>query len=93
MFSEIRSDASLAEDEVKSCLLAEFRKEALATGPLSNRDSVVTTALWQFADKHRYARKKTKGRSFSYEFNRLTLDVQLALDEAIGNVLATHLKG
>lgn len=88
---DISNDASLADDEVKNKLIAEIRKEALAMGPPSSRDKTVTSALWQFADKNRYARKKTKGRTFSYEFNRLAPDVQSALDDAIEKVLAVHL--
>lgn len=88
----IRNDTALADDEVKNKLIAEIRKEAQVMGASSSSDKTVTRSLWQFADKNRYARKKTKGRTFSYEFNRLTPDVQSALDDAIEKVLAEHLK-
>ncbi|AXU98050.1 chromosome partitioning protein ParB (plasmid) [Erwinia persicina] len=91
VLSDIRNDTTLAEDEVKNKLIAEIRKEALIMGVPSSRDKTVTTTLWQFGDKNRYARKKTKGRAFSYEFNRLAPDVQSALDDAIDKVLALHL--
>nr|WP_023651642.1 ParB family protein [Erwinia piriflorinigrans]CCG55385.1 plasmid partition protein B [Erwinia piriflorinigrans CFBP 5888] len=92
VLKEIHTDESLADDEVKSKLIAEIRKEALVMGTPSSRDKTVTTSLWQFGDKNRFARKKTKGRTFSYEFNRLAPEVQSALDDAIGNVLSAHLK-
>lgn len=92
VFSEICSDPSLADDEVKNKLIAEIRKEALVMGPSPSRDRTITRPLWQFADKNRYARKKIKGRTFSYEFNRLSPDVQSALDDVIEKVLAAHLK-
>ncbi|CAO95028.1 ParB family protein [Erwinia tasmaniensis] len=91
VLKEIHTDESLADDEVKSKLIAEIRKEALVMGTPLSRDKAVTTSLWQFGDKNRFARKKTKGRTFSYEFNRLAPEVQSALDEAIGNVLSAHL--
>ena len=91
VLSDIRNDTTLAEDEVKNKLIAEIRKEALIMGVPSSRDKTVTTTLWQFGDKNRYARKKTRGRTFSYEFNRLAPDVQSALDDAIDKVLALHL--
>lgn len=87
----IRSDTSLADDEVKNRLIAEIRNEARVMGTPSSRDKTVTTILWPFSDKNRFARKKTKGRTFSYEFNRLAPDVQRALDDAIEKVLAEHL--
>ncbi|EGT5746653.1 chromosome partitioning protein ParB, partial [Cronobacter dublinensis subsp. dublinensis] len=48
-------------------------------------------SLWRFPDKDRFARKRTKGRLFSYEFNRLSREVQDELDRAIENVLKKHL--
>ncbi|QBR48498.1 ParB family protein [Erwinia sp. QL-Z3] len=92
VFSDIHNDASLVDDEVKTRLVTEIRKEALVMGASSSRDKTVTTTLWQFGDKNRFARKKTKGRTFSYEFNRLAPEVQSALDDAIEKVLSSHLE-
>lgn len=93
VFMAICTDEALAEDEVKNRLITEIRREALSIGTSSSRERTVTAVLWPFADKNRYARKKTKGRAFSYEFNRLAPDVQSALDDAIEKVLAAHLNG
>lgn len=86
------SSSSLADDEVKNLLIAEMKKEAAIMAQPASGEKTITKTLWQFGDKNRYARKKTKGRTFSYEFNRLAPDVQSALDEAIQKVLATHLE-
>lgn len=91
--SAIRAQPSLAEDEIKNKIIGEIRKEAALLVMTPGKDKVVTTPLWDFSDKNRYARKKTRGRAFSYEFNRLPSDVQDAIDTAIAGVLTRHLKG
>jgi len=91
--SSIRAQGTLAEDEVKNKIIAEIRKEATLLVMTPEKDKVVTTPLWDFNDKNRYARKKTRGRMFSYEFNRLPADLQSEIDAAIATVLARHLKG
>lgn len=91
-FRNICVDASLADDEVKNKLIAEIRKEALVIGSSPVKDKTVTTAIWKFEDKNRFARKKTKGRMFSYEFNRLPTELQTAIDEALVKILSAHLE-
>ncbi|WP_252189157.1 ParB family protein [Serratia marcescens] len=44
-----------------------------------------------FFDKNKYARKKIRGRMFSYEFNRVSPELQGAIDDAVKAVLAKHL--
>lgn len=90
--SDIRTQPLLAEDEVKNKIISEIRKEAALLVMTPDKDKVVTTPLWDFADKNRYARKKTRGRTFSYEFNRLPVELQHAIDSAIALVLKRHLK-
>lgn len=92
VFRSICDDASLADDEVKNKLIAEIRKEALVIGSSSVKNKTVTTAIWKFEDKNRFARKKTKGRMFSYEFNRLSPELQTAIDEALEKILSDHLE-
>jgi len=91
--SDIRTQPTLAEDEVKNKIIAEIRKEAALLVMTPAKDKVVTTPLWDFSDKNRYARKKTRGRTFSYEFNRMPAELQSAIDSAIASVLNRHLKG
>lgn len=87
----ICGNASLADDEVKNKLIAEIREEAMAIGSSSLKDKTVTTSMWKFEDKNRFARKKIKGRMFSYEFNRLSPEIQSAIDEALEKILSSHL--
>ena len=45
------------------------------------------TPLAQFDSKGMFARKRVKGRNFSYEFGRLSKEMQDKLDSAIAKVL------
>ena len=58
---------------------------------LKGKDKAVVTNLWSFQDKDRFARKRSKGRMFVYEFNRLSKELQDEIDEAVANVLQKHL--
>jgi len=66
----IRHQAQAAEDEIKDKLVALFRQKSASLTQPKGEETVVTS-LWRFEDKNRFARKKSKGRMFSYEFNRL----------------------
>lgn len=92
VFMGICDDSSLADDEVKNKLIAEIRKEAQVIGSSSIKNKTITTAIWKFEDKNRFARKKIKGRMFSYEFNRLSPGIQTAIDEALQKILSDHLE-
>ncbi|EKY3225387.1 ParB family protein [Cronobacter dublinensis] len=87
----VLSEPELAEDEVKNRIVRIIAREGeLLTSP-GPKDKAVIASLWRFPDKDRFARKRTKGRLFSYEFNRLPREVQDELDRAIENVLKKHL--
>ncbi|WP_312829085.1 ParB family protein, partial [Pantoea anthophila] len=43
------------------------------------------------ADKDRFARKKVRGRMFSYEFNRQSKELQEELDKVIAETLKKYL--
>lgn len=88
----IRGDKGLAEDEVKSQIMAIIKSEALLISQPLSGEKVIVTSLWQFEDKNRYARKKNRGRMFSYEFNRLPAELQAAIDDAVQSILTQHLK-
>ncbi|MFP3449418.1 ParB family protein, partial [Pseudomonas sp. SIMBA_067] len=55
------------------------------------KDKTQATALWSFADKDRFARKKVRGRMFSYEFNRQSKELQEELDKVIAETLKKYL--
>ncbi|WP_413503155.1 ParB family protein [Serratia proteamaculans] len=90
--SDICVQDSLASDEVKNKIIVAIREEATLLGEQTQKDAVVTIPLWQFSDKNRYARKKIRGRMFSYEFNRVSTELQNAIDKAINDVLAKNLE-
>lgn len=87
----IISDDHIVEDERKNGILKIIQKGSLSLLNPPIKDKVTTTLLWNFSEKDKYARKKVKGRNFSYEFSRLTKEVQQELDQAITDVLNRHL--
>lgn len=56
----------------------------------SDSEDVTVTTLKPYSSKGMFARKRVKGRNFSYEFGRLPKSLQQALDKAIANVLDDH---
>lgn len=87
----VLSDDDLAEDEIKNRIIKIVTKESDILISPERKDKVQVQSLWNFTDKDRFARKRSKGRLFSYEFNRLPREVQDKLDEAIESVLKNHL--
>lgn len=88
---DVRASENLADDEIKNAILRYVRAESAALLKRSVKEKAVTTSLWSFADKDRYARKKSRGRSFSYEFNRQSIELQDELDRVIAATLKKHL--
>ncbi|WP_058914469.1 ParB family protein [Entomohabitans teleogrylli] len=85
---DICDDNQLTDEEIKDRILACLKKTAAHQ---KTKERFVTKALWKFTDKDRFARKKTRGRSFSYEFNRLSSELQQELDRVIEMTLHKHL--
>lgn len=81
----------LAEDEVKNGILRLVRNGSQTLIQSPAKDKVVSVPLWNFADKDRFARKKTRGRMFSYEFNRQSKELQEELDKVISETLNKYL--
>jgi ParB family chromosome partitioning protein len=85
------SDAALAEDEAKNRILKILIKETDLLTSAPGKEKSVISSLWTFSDKDRFARKRTKGRMFTYEFNRLPKEVQEDLDQTITEILKRYL--
>ncbi|MEA9392657.1 ParB family protein [Acerihabitans sp. TG2] len=85
------ADPRLAEDEVKNRIIKILIKEAALLTSTSNKEKAIVSNLWAFSDKDRFARKRTKGRMFTYEFNRLPKEVYEELDRTINEILKKHL--
>ncbi len=88
----ILTGSDLAEDEVKNRLMKMISREAASLADKTGRDRAVLTPLWSFSEKDRFARKRVKGRTFSYEFNRLPKELQDELDRMIGHILKKNLE-
>ena len=84
-------DNILPEDDLKNQIMQVIRAEAADLVKMPKKEKAVVSHLWSFADKDRFARKKNKGRMFSYEFNRLSKELQDELDSAIEHILNKHL--
>jgi len=87
----VLADALLAEDEIKNRIIKILARETASMASVTSKDKAVVTNLWSFPDKDRFARKRSKGRMFIYEFNRLPKELQDELDEAMAKVLQKHL--
>ncbi|WP_194091454.1 ParB family protein [Vibrio hibernica] len=81
----IQAEYSL-EDQKDALLLAIRTELKIAEAKLEN-DKAEVTPLAEFDTKGLFARKRVKGRNFSYEFGRLPKKVQDELDKAIEAVL------
>lgn len=88
----IIANVSYAEDERKSAILRLITQSSVSLIAAPAKDKPVISNLWSFEDKDRFARKRVKGRSLTYEFNRLSKEIQQDLDQAIEDVLNRHLK-
>ncbi|MCZ4057879.1 ParB/RepB/Spo0J family partition protein [Pantoea sp. LMR881] len=81
----------LAEDELKNGILRLVRNGSQTLIQEPEKEKTLSTSLWTFADKDRFARKKTRGRMFTYEFNRQSKELQEELDKVIAETLRKHL--
>lgn len=77
-----------SSDEVKDNIINVIKAELKIVESKQEKDKAEVTPLAQFNSKGMFARKRVKGRNFSYEFGRLSKEVQEKLDIAIASVLA-----
>lgn len=81
----------LPPDENKKLIISALRKYSDDFFE-ENKSKPLITPLWTFGDKNKFARKKQSARRFCYEFNRLPVELQHELDQAISQILHKHLK-
>ncbi|WP_271311835.1 ParB family protein [Yersinia intermedia] len=87
----IYNASELVSDELKNEIIKSFRyvlDEILAK---PGKQAAVVEKLWDFEEKDKYARKRIKGRAFSYEFSRLPKELQVELDRLILHTMKKHL--
>ncbi|PHM51872.1 ParB family protein [Xenorhabdus hominickii] len=88
----LHSEQKLIPEDFKNEVIKLFDKSIskLTAKPMTNKP--VTEALRTFDDRRVYARKKTnaKERKVSYEFSRISKDVQDKIDEAIRTIIEQY---
>ncbi|MEZ9210213.1 ParB family protein [Vibrio splendidus] len=83
----VNAQPEQSQEDVKDDLISYIKTELKIVEAKQESDKATVTHLVEFDSKGMFARKKVKGRNFSYEFGRLSKDVQKELDEAIEKVL------
>lgn len=83
----VNIQAEYSLEEQKDAIISLIKFELKIVEEKRESDKAEVTALAQFDSKGMFARKRVKGRNFSYEFGRLSKDVQIELDKAIASVL------
>ncbi|MGR5478186.1 ParB family protein [Vibrio chagasii] len=86
----VNAQAEQNQEDTKETLITYLKAELKIVKAKQESGKAVVTSLADFNSKGMFARKKVKGRNFSYEFGRLSKDVQTELDAAIQSVLGKH---
>ena len=84
--NELKIAKGLIKEDLKDMLSKLIANESRSFKP--SVDKAVVTTLIKFENKDQFARKKVKGRNFSYEFGRIPKQIQEKLDTAINEVLS-----
>ncbi|ELL63704.1 ParB family protein, partial [Salmonella enterica] len=87
----ILSDYERPDDEQKASILKLISQASQALIAPPPKEKSVISALWTFEEKDKFARKRVKGRTLTYEFSRMSKVVQDELDKAINEVLERNL--
>lgn len=83
----VNIQAEYSVKDQKDAIVAAIKAELKVAETKKESDKAEITPLAQFDSKGMFARKRIKGRNFSYEFGRLSKEMQDKLDEAIAKVL------
>ncbi|EMK3312229.1 ParB/RepB/Spo0J family partition protein [Vibrio vulnificus] len=86
--SLVNIQAEYSLEEQKDAIVAAIKVELKVAETKKESGKAEVTPLAQFDSKGMFARKRVKGRNFSYEFGRLSKEMQDKLDAAIAKVLA-----
>ncbi|SBS63544.1 ParB family protein [Vibrio atlanticus] len=86
----VNIQAEYSVKDQKDAIVAVIKSEIKVAEAKQESGKAEVTPLAQFDSKGMFARKKVKGRNFSYEFGRLSKEVQKELDEAIARVLKVN---
>ena len=87
----ISNASELVSDELKNEIIKSFRHVLDGFLAKPEKQAAVVEKLWDFEEKDKYARKRIRGRAFSYEFSRLPKELQVELDRLILHTMKKHL--
>lgn len=85
--SLVNIQAEYSLEDQKDAIVSAIKAELKVAEAKNATDKTEVTPLAQFDSKGMFARKRVKGRNFSYEFGRLSKEMQDKLDAAITKVL------
>lgn len=88
--SLVNIQAEYSTQDQKDAIVSTIKAELKIIETKKETEKAEVTPLAQFNSKSMFARKRVKGRNFSYEFSRLPKSLQDELDNAIGQVLAEY---
>lgn len=81
----LRAGGELSKEDLKEKLIELIAKETKQFKTPSEK--AIVTPIVKFDNKDQFARKKVKGRTFSYEFSRIPKSTQDKIEEAIKRIL------
>jgi ParB family chromosome partitioning protein len=81
----------LPPDQYKATVMKYYKEASREASGRNQGSRAKVEQLWRFKDRNTYARRRHKGRTLSFEFNRLPASIQSDLDQAIREVLKRHL--
>ncbi|HEI6967649.1 TPA: ParB family protein [Yersinia enterocolitica] len=87
----ISNASELVSDELKNEIIKSCRHVLDGILAKPEKQNAAVEKLWDFEEKDKYARKRIKGRAFSYEFSRLPKELQIELDRLILHTMKKHL--
>ncbi|KAA8597619.1 ParB family protein [Vibrio sp. 10N.286.52.C3] len=88
----VNAQPEQSQEDIKENLISNIKNQLKIVETKQESDKALVTPLAEFDSKGMFARKKVKGRNFSYEFGRLSKEVQSQLDSAIQDVLKNNSK-
>ncbi|GEK16029.1 ParB family protein [Aliivibrio fischeri] len=83
----VNIQAEYSIQDQKDAIVFAIKSELKLAEAKKEKADIEVTTLAEFYSKGMFARKKVKGRNFSYEFGRLSKEVQAELDHVIREVL------
>ncbi|MDC9615952.1 ParB family protein [Xenorhabdus khoisanae] len=81
---------SVAPDEMKTIIVKLFKNFSSNNVKKAAHEKQQVSPLWNFKDKDSFARKRAKGRSVSFEFNRVPKEFEEELEKMVQVLMRKH---